>query len=85
MTTRAFDDGKASVVWVHTNFEKIGLPRETSAIGYDQGWPYAERRLREDGRCAAGFQPFTAKTGDREIPVILTFCSDVSFVFQCNQ
>src|ERR1700749_3574902 len=54
-TSRFTDDGKASIVLVNTTYEQIDLSRKSSSIGYDQGWTYAEQRMREDGRCDAGF------------------------------
>jgi hypothetical protein len=83
IASESFDDGTPSLVLVHTTFDKLGLPRETAAIGYDEGWPYAEQRMKEDGRCAAGFEPVMRRMGDRAIPVVTSSCSNVSYWFKC--
>ena len=82
-TARLFDDGKPSLVWVHTTHERMGLPRDTVSSGYDQGWPYAESLMREKSYCDAGFERVTRRVGDREIPVVAGACSNVSFAFNC--
>jgi hypothetical protein len=82
-TARFFEDGKPSVVWVHTNHEKMGLPKSTYSTGYDVGWPYAESLMREKNYCASGFERATSRRGDRDIPVVSGACSNVSFAFNC--